>query len=337
MSHLLKTKFTKLTGCQVPIQQAGMGDIANPSLAAAVANAGALGMIGAPDPYQSPVRLERWLDETRKLTKGIFGVNFIVAEQFFPELSVIRDSVELASKTANVVEFFYRKPESSLVELVHKGGALVSWQVGSKEEAKAAAEVGCDIIVAQGIEAGGHIRGKLGLVTVLNEIAGSIDAPVLAAGGIGSGRAMAAALTTGASGVRVGTRFVAAQESGAHPEYVQALINSKAQDTVFTEAFSVGWPNAPHRVLCSCIDEAEAFNGDLVGKRDPYNTGKWEDVHRFQSFAITKEVTGTIKAMPHWAGEGVGEVKRVQNAADIVMELSNGAEEALRASSLLVT
>ena len=334
---MLKTKFTELTGCKVPIQLAGMGDVATPQLAAAVANAGALGMIGAPGSYQSPVLIEKYLAETRRLTKGIFGINFIIAEYFFPDLSVVHNAVEMASKMANVVEFFYRKPDSSLVELVHKGGALVFWQVGSKEEANAAAEAGCDVVVAQGIEAGGHIRGSLGLLSLLSEVVSSVDTPVLAAGGIGGGRAMAAALTAGASGVRVGTRFISAQESGAHPQYVQALINSEAKDTIFTEAFSGGWPNAPHRVLRSSLEEAQAFKGDLVGKRDPYNTGQWEDIHRLEGdFPITKDVVGTIKAMPHWAGEGVGEVKGIQSAEDIVKELVGDTEKMLRASSSLL-
>jgi nitronate monooxygenase len=311
-----------------------MGGIANPQLAAAVANAGALGMVSVLE--NDPQLLENWLGETRKLTKGVFGANFIIDEYSYPDLSVIRDYVEVASKMANVVEFFYRKPEASVVELVHKGGALAFWQVGSKEEARLAEDAGCDVIIAQGIEAGGHIRGKLGLLTVLNEVVGSVSTPVLAAGGIGNGCAMAAALTAGASGVRVGTRFAAAQESGSHPEYVQALIAAGANDTVFTEAFSNNWPNAPHRVLRSCVDEAQAFKGDVIGKTDPYLTGKWTDVHRFDSLPVTKETVGTLKAMSLWAGESVGEVKRVQSAAEIVHELSSEAEELLRCSSALV-
>ena len=90
--------------------------------------------------------------------------------------------------------------------------------------------------------------------------------PVLAAGGIGTGRAMAAALAAGADGVRVGTRFVAATEAAAHPEYVAALIASQAEDTIYTTAFSRSWPDAPHRILRSCITAAEAFQGDTVGE-----------------------------------------------------------------------
>jgi nitronate monooxygenase len=336
---LLKTKFTDLTGCKVPIQQAGMGPIANPQLAAAVANAGALGMIS--DLSDEPRIVEKWLEETREHTKGIFGANYILNESFFPDLSIPReilDSIELASKIANVVEFFYRKPDASLVELVHKGGALAIWQVGSKDEARAAEDAGCDVIIAQGTEAGGHIRGKLGLLTILNEVLSSVNIPVLAAGGIGNGRAMASALAAGASGVRVGTRFAAAKESGAHPEYVQALIAADTKDTVIRDGSS-NWLNAPYRVLRSSVEEAQKFKeGDVVGKRDPYLIGEWTEVHRFDTYAVTKETVGAIKAMSLFAGESVGDVRRVQSAADIIDELSREAEVLLRASaSLLVS
>jgi NAD(P)H-dependent flavin oxidoreductase YrpB (nitropropane dioxygenase family) len=310
-----------------------MGDIANPRLAAAVSNAGALGMVSVTGISDEPERVKLWIEETRGLTKNPFGANFIVADTFIPDLSVIKESVEIASKTARVVEFFYRQPDPSLVELVHKRGALAFWQVGSKEEAIAAASARCDVIVAQGVEAGGHLRGKVGLLTLLSEVLDSVKVPVLAAGGIGTGRAMAAALAAGASGVRVGTRFVAAEESGAHPQYIRALISSGAEDTVVTEAFSHGWPNAPHRVLRSSLEAAQSFKGDIVGKRNPYSTGIWVDVHRFQPVGVTKEATGHIEAMPHWAGESVEGVTRVQSAADIVRDLSSEAESALRSLS----
>src|SRR4029077_9342782 len=101
--------------------------------------------------------------------------------------------------------------------------------------------------------AGGHVRGRTPTMTLLSEVITAVDIPVLAAGGLGAGRAIAAPLAAGADGVRVGTRFVAAAEAAVHPEYVAALIAAEAQDTAYTEAFSVGWRDAPHRVLRSSI------------------------------------------------------------------------------------
>src|SRR5207237_1167078 len=110
------------------------------------------------------------------------------------------------------------------------------------------------------------VRRKIGLRAVLGQVLDSVRVPVVAAGGIGTGRAMAAVLAMGASAVRVGTRFAAAAESEAHPRYVQRLIAAEAKDTVLTEAFSTGW-NAPHRVLRSSVEAAERFSGDVVCER----------------------------------------------------------------------
>jgi len=147
---------------------------------------------------------------------------------------------------------------------------------------------------------------------------------VLAAGGVGTGRALAAVLAAGADGARVGTRFVAAEESDAHPLYVEALLAARPADTVYTEAFSVGW-DAPHRLLRSCVAAAETFPGDVVGEV-PSLDGSRQPLPRFAPDAINRGTTGTIAAMPLWAGESVGGVTRVQPAAEIVQELVGEAE-----------
>jgi NAD(P)H-dependent flavin oxidoreductase YrpB (nitropropane dioxygenase family) len=324
---MLKTRFTELTGCKVPIQMAAIGSLARPPLAAAVAEAGGLGMLQLSG--FTPQQAFRSLEEVRKRTRGVFGANFIITEALYPDLEELREVVETASKQARVVEFFYRQPDSSLVTLVHKNRALASWQVGSKDEAIAAANAGCDLIVAQGIEAGGHIRGKIGLLALLDQVLDSVNVPVLAAGGIGSGRAMAAALAAGASGVRVGTRFLVAEESEAHPQYQKALISANPEDTVVTETFSENWPNAPHRVLRSSVEAAQAFKGEIVGQRKLASSGEIVPAKRFESITITRDTTGTIEAMPHWAGESVGSVEKVQPAAAIINELVSEAERLL--------
>ena len=167
-----------------------------------------------------------------------FGVNFLL-----PFLDP--DAVDLAASRARLVEFFYGDPDSDLVNRGHAAGALVAWQVGSVSEASAAAEAGCDVIVAQGTEAGGHVRGKLALFPLLEQVLGMVGVPVVAAGGISTGRTVAAALAAGADAVRVGTRFAAARESAAHPDYVEALLRAAGEDTVLTEAFGVDWPRRP--------------------------------------------------------------------------------------------
>ncbi|MCI4348331.1 MAG: nitronate monooxygenase, partial [Thermoplasmata archaeon] len=231
---------------------------------------------------------------------------------------------------ARVVEYFYEDPHPALVKAAHTGGALVSWQVGSSEEAIAAERSGCDFIVAQGTEAGGHVRGKIGLLALLSEVVPSVKIPVVAAGGIGTGRAMAAALAAGAGAVRVGTRFVAAVESEAHPRYVEKLIAAKARDTVLTEAFSTNWPNAPHRTLRASVEAMQQSTKEVVGERVyQWEPDKRVPVRRGDSFVPMASTTGDLDAMPFWAGESVDSVKKIQSAADIVQELSDEAEELL--------
>ena len=330
---MLQTKFTKLVGCSVPIQQAGLAALANTRLATAVSEAGGLGMVSVGGFSHDKVTEE--LEIMRTGTTQPFGANFLIpiigdepAEKQYPDLE---ESVKAASKLARVVEFFYRDPDPQLIKAVHSQGALACWQTGSKIEAAAAVDAGCDLIVAQGIEAGGHIRGTIGLMALLDQVLPITDLPVIAAGGIGSGRTMAAALAAGASAVRVGTRFAAAVEAGAHPVYQNALVKAEAQDTIVTDEFSIGWPNAPHRVIRSSLEAAKSTPEDVVGERFYRDTKEWAPVRRLQAITVSAEVKGKIEAMPHWAGEGVGSVKSILPAAEIVKQLSSEAEILLRA------
>jgi len=320
---MLTTKFTELVGCTIPLQQAGMGGVATAELAGAVAKTGALGMLGAAM-VPAPVLEEslRHLAKDAADSDGAVGVNFLMP-------FVDRDAVEVAGRSARLVEFFYGEPDPELIALVHAGGALAGWQVGDTEEAKWAVDAGVDVVVAQGVEAGGHVRGEIALLPLLDGVLDAVDAntPVVAAGGIGTARAMAAALAAGADAARVGTRFVAAAEADAHPEYQQALIDADAHDTVLTTAFSVMWPDAPHRVLKTCVDEAEAFDGDTVGE---LSMGEMKmPLPRFAVPCPGRTTTGTIKAMALYAGQSVGAVTKIETAADIVRELAEGAEALL--------
>lgn len=319
---MLRTPFTDLVGCTVPIQLAPIPDIATVELAAVVADAGALGMIGTP--MLPPAVLESMLQDLRKRTSGVFGAGFLM-----PFLDPV--CVEVAAAHARVVEFFYGEPDAALVDAVHAGGALAGWQVGSKEEAVKAVGAGCDYLAAQGTEAGGHVRGRTGLLPLLSLVLDAVDVPVLAAGGIATARDLAAVLAAGAAGARIGTRFVASAESAAHPEYVRRLLAARAEDTVVTEAFSVMWPNAPHRVLRSSIEAAEKLTDETIG--EIAFAGMKMPVPRLSVIAPTVDTTGAVEAMALYAGESVGNVNRVQPAAAIVREMAEVAEKLLRAAA----
>jgi NAD(P)H-dependent flavin oxidoreductase YrpB (nitropropane dioxygenase family) len=159
-------------------------------------------------------------------------------------------------------------------------------------------------------------------------VLGSVRIPVVAAGGIATARSLAAVLAAGAGAARVGTRFIAAEESGAHPAYVKALLAASAADTCLTEFYSSMWPNAPHRVLRSAIAAAEKLTDEVVG--EARFAGQSVPVERFSVMPPTVDTTGNVEAMALYAGESVTNVTRVESAARIVAELVSGAEQLLK-------
>jgi NAD(P)H-dependent flavin oxidoreductase YrpB (nitropropane dioxygenase family) len=316
---VITTSFTRLVGASAPIQLAGMPGISTPELVAAVADAGGLGMLGAP--MLSAAALAQTLERLSARTRGAFGVNFLM-----PFLDL--ECLDVAARRARVVEFFYGDPDPGLVGRARAHGALASWQVGSVEEALAAERAGCDFVVVQGTEAGGHVRGTTSLLPLVSLVLARVHAPVVAAGGIATARDLAAVLGCGAAGARIGTRFLAAAESGAHPAYVKAVLAASAADTCLTDAFSADWPDAPHRVLRSAIARAEALKQDVIGEvRLPDQV---LPVLRFSVLPPTRDTTGHVDAMALYAGEGVSSVTAVEPAAAIVAELVSGAEPLLR-------
>lgn len=316
-SPMISTRFTELFDCTVPLQQAGMGGLATPELATAVARAGALGMVGSA--MASAAELEHQLGRLPADLRDRVGVNFIV-----PFLD--RDCVAVAAEQVRLVEFFFDIPDPELVALAHGGGALACWQVGSAEEARMAEDAGCDLVVAQGAEAGGHVRGELPLQALLDDVVSVVAVPVVAAGGIGTGRMMAAQLVAGAEAVRVGTRFVAAVEADAHPQYQAALARAGAGDTVLTEVFSGGWA-APHRVLRSAVETVHGLEEEVVGETTL--GGATLPLTRFSALFPMRSTRGRIDAMALYAGTSVGAVGARVPAAEIVAELALGAEDVL--------
>lgn len=301
-------RFTDLVGSKWPLQQAGMSGTATSTLAAAVANAGGLGMIGVGG--QQLAVVERYLDEVAALTDAPVGCTCI-AQFVLPEVE------ELVASRLPIMEFFYEWPDPKRVP----ENVICGWQVGSVDEAKAAVDAGCQYVIAQGMEAGGHVRGRVPLAEFVPAVRDAVSVPVVAAGGIGNVAAVRAAMSLGADAVRVGTRFVATRESYAHPAYIDALVVAASDDSVLTEAFGVGWPHAPHRVLRSSIEAATAATNDVVGETRLEN-GTAMSMTRFGVSSPTRDTTGDISAMALYAGRSVGSVDRVMSAAEVVAELS---------------
>jgi nitronate monooxygenase len=305
----------ELLRCELPIQLAPMGSVvATPSLPLAVAAAGGHGMytaLGLPPAAIGPV-----VDVLEERTAA-FGLNFIV-----PLMD--RASLELAVERAPYIDFFLADPDPALVEVVHAGGAVCGWQVESEGEARAAEAAGCDVLIAKAWESGGRkrIEGPT-LLPLLDAVLDAVSLPVIAAGGIASARGVAAALAAGAQGVRVGTRFIAAAESDAHPAWVQAVIDAGAEDALVSYLFNVGLPEpGPHRVLRSSIEAAEAFADEQVGVLRL--AGAEIPVPRFGAQPPTRDSTGAVEAMPFYAGQSAGAVGTIQPAAEIMADLATG-------------
>lgn len=321
---MISTPFTELVGCKHPIQQAVMGGISGRQLAVAVANAGAVGMMHSFGPLSLRERID-WVEDR---TRGVWGIGFRA-----DKIDENREGFDIAIERAPIIELCWDEPKRELVDRIHKGGALAFWQVGSADSARAAAEAAVDVIVAQGNEAGGHLCGDTPLLALLEVIVTAVDVPVIAAGGIASGRSMAAALAAGASAVRVGTLFAASLESDGSDQYRQALIDADSHDSVITTVFGAEWPDAPHRVLSSCITAAEAPADDPVGIYDD-GTSNF-DIPRFSTLAPTCYSTGPHDAMAMYAGTGVNAVREIESAAVTVERLAFEAETCLRSAGRL--
>jgi nitronate monooxygenase len=310
--------FTSVVGCRVPIQQAPMGSVSTTKLAVAVADAGGVGSITALG--LTAEELDKTLAAMVARTAGVLAANFITEQ-------IDRDAVAAAAGQVRIIDFFWADPDRSIVDLVHAGGALASWQVGSLDEALAAADAGCDIVVVQGIEAGGHVRGQTPLRPLLESVLARLEIPVLAAGGIGDARGFQSLLQAGAAGARVGTRFVATVESGAHPAYKQALVGAGVDATEITDAFSVcplcaTVPRA--RVLRSCIDAVRKFPDRDVG--ETIVGGRHIPVVKGHGLPPGSSATGQVEAMAMYAGESVMGIESIPPVVEIMRSWCAGVE-----------
>jgi NAD(P)H-dependent flavin oxidoreductase YrpB (nitropropane dioxygenase family) len=316
-----------LLGIEVPIIQAPVGAAATVELAAAVSSAGGLGMLALS--WDSPAQIRERLRAVRRLTGRPVGANFVLAWDQRERLQAC------VAEGIRVVSFTWGDP-APYVDDVHRAGGIVLHTVSSTTDARKAVSAGVDVLIAQGWEAGGHVRGAVATFALVPSIVEAVrPTSVVAAGGIADGRGMAAALTLGAVGVWIGTRFVASAESGAHPVYKRALVAASENDTVHTTLFDVGWPDAPHRVLRNATVSGWEAAGCPNSPRRPgegevvANRANGEEIVRYASASPTSDVHGDIDAMAQYAGQGVGLIRSVLSAAEIVEHVSAEAARAL--------
>jgi NAD(P)H-dependent flavin oxidoreductase YrpB (nitropropane dioxygenase family) len=312
-------------GVELPIVQAGMGGgLAGPDLAAAVAEAGGLGTLG----FDQPERLERGIGAVRSATGKPVAVNLLLP-------FARRAHFEAASEADVVVTFWGRPKRRTRGVWIH--------QCGSVEEAQAARAAGADAVIAQGVEAGGHVRGTLPAEELLAQVRAALGDgyPVLSAGGVADAADVRARLDAGAEAVVCGTRFLMTEESGAHPAYKARLAD--ARETIVTELFGAAWP-APHRVVPNAATRrwlgrdqrgpgwvrlVERATAPVLSRVPMKLQARLAAAQRPDrpvfgpAAAIADRPAILVDAGPLYAGECIARIADVRPAAELVRELWN--------------
>jgi NAD(P)H-dependent flavin oxidoreductase YrpB (nitropropane dioxygenase family) len=328
---MLTTQLCRTLGITAPIFSVGMGALAGPGLAAAVSNAGGCGVLGRVSGAPA-AHLRQQIHQVRTLTDKPFGVNIILATMQAEWIDICLD------ERVPLLVFFWGDPRP-YVEEAHRLGIKVFLQIGSVAEARAAVEAGVDAIIAQGLEAGGHVRSTTALSTLLPAVVEAVSpVPVIAAGGIADGRGLVAALSLGAQAVSLGTRFLCSEEALAEPAYKERVVRSTAEDTVYTTLFNIGW-DAPHRVLRNTIVAAwEAAGCPPPGRRSGEGTIVGTAPRGDKPMVLTRYTPssypslgfmGDIEDTVLYAGESCSLIHDIKPAAQIVRDLMREAAEVM--------
>lgn len=323
---MIETPFTRALGIDAPVVEAPIAP--TPELVAAVSSAGGLGLL--PITWLDEATVRAVIRTTHELTDRPFGVNLVLDQARGHLLDAALE------EGVSAVTFFWGNPEPYL-ERVHDAGALATLTVGSAEEARRAAAVGADAVVAQGWEAGGHVRGQvatLPLVPAVKDAVGPL--PVVAAGGVADGRGLAAVLALGADAAWLGTRFIASEEAPFTNGYKARIISAIETDTIYTSLFDIGWPDAPHRVLHNSTTQAWQAAGCPEHGARPGEaeiiavSADGTPLPRYGVSEPTVTTTGNLEALAHYAGQSAALIHAVQPAGQIVRELVDEAESILQ-------
>lgn len=306
------TRITQLFTIQFPIIQAGMVWVSGWKLASAVSNAGALGLIGSGS--MKPELLREHIQKTKKATEKPFGVNIPLLRSDVEELLqvVVEEKIKIVFTSAGHPGRCINKLKSSGCTVVHV--------IANVKQALKAQEVGCDAVVAEGFEAGGHNGvDEITTLVLVPQVVDAVKIPVIAAGGIANGRGMLAAFALGAEGVQVGTRFAATIESSAHERYKQAIVNAKDNDTILT---------------LKKLAPVRAIKNPFILKADKEEkSGKSKEELR-ALLGEKREMKGIFEG--NWdegeleMGQSSGLVKEIISAREVVERMMNEFEEVKR-------
>ena len=294
----MKTKITEMLGIEYPIIQGGMAWVAEHHLAAAVSEAGGLGLIGGANAPGEVVREE--IRKARELTKKPFGVNVMLMSPYADDVAkvVVEEGIKVVTTGAGI--------PGKYMGMWKEAGIKVIPVVASVAQARLMEKSGADAVVAEGCEAGGHI-GELTTMVLVPQVADAVNIPVIAAGGIADGRGMAAAFMLGAKGIQMGTVFAASKESVIHENYKNSILKAKDIDSRVTGR-STGHPI---RVLRN--DMARKYL-ELEKSGAPF-----EELEQLTLGSLRKAVQeGDTKNGSLMAGQIAGMIKEERTCADII-------------------
>jgi nitronate monooxygenase len=329
MADPLSNPLTRLLGCDVPVLLAGMGGVAHWELAAAVANAGGYGMLGM---VREPVSLiTSEVTALRAATDRPFAVNLIPSAT---DPTLLNTQIACCLDLAVPALTFFWDVVPAAVDRVKRAGALVLHQVGSLRAARDAEAAGADVLIAQGVGAGGHVHGRRPTWDLTAGILAQTRLPVVASGGLATGTDLARALGLGAAGIQCGTAFLATEESFAHPYHKDRVVQARPGDTVLTDVFVLNWPKgAAVRVLQNSV--TRALDGHYLGHdpatlpREAIAMDNGQPLLRFSTDSPMRHTTGDLEAMALYAGEGVAAIHTVLPAADRLAQIVAEARRVL--------
>ncbi|MFF0296808.1 NAD(P)H-dependent flavin oxidoreductase [Kitasatospora sp. NPDC004614] len=326
---LRRTRLEQRLGVTLPLLQAGMGGIAGPELCGAVSRAGAGGVLGL---YKEPPeRIRRLITDTAARTgERPFGIN-LVPEVLAPEKCRTQLDAAVGVLPERAFVTFYGLPAPDLLTAAVRSGLPVVVQVGTAHAAGRALELGADVVVLQGVEAGGHLLGTLPALPLLRAARRDHPDAVLAvAGGIATGADLARAVSEGADGAMAGTVFAAARESEAHPLFKRRIVTAGASDTVVTTVFDIGWANRPHRVLRNAL----TVPGPRLAARFVATTaapdGRRLPVPRYSAAVPSIRTEGRIEDMAMYCGDSCERITATEPVTVLVERIRTEYRRALR-------
>lgn len=325
----LHSPICDLLGCDHPILLAGMGGVARSDLVAAVANAGGYGILGVVREPPELIALE--VAAIRARTPKPFAVNLIPAAT---DPALLDAELNTCFELKVPALCFFWHPITDAIRRAKAAGCLVLHQVGSLKAALEAEAAGADVLIVQGVEAGGHVHGTAAALILVEQVARATKLPVAASGGFATGASLIAARALGAQAIHCGTAFLATAESFAHDDHKARVLAAQAEDTVYTDVFARNWPaNSPVRVIRNSVTEALGHN--LTGYHPdsfaPEIIAHEADrpLMRYSTDSPLRITTGDLEAMPNYAGQSAALITDLPTAAERIATILRDAQTAL--------